>query len=132
MRGGRGTSLADRVGEQATSSKRKHRYRKHGGKSARDADMDECESLDSDMARRFAECFTPFMRAFTVPDLNSTEDDGDDQPEAGPLEEIPEEEDIEIPEGDEPEQGNGGELQLLYPFVGLIVGDLCASPGGRM
>ena len=60
------------------------------------------------MARRFAECFTPFMRAFMVPDLNSTEDDGDDQPEAGPSEEIPEEEDIEIPEGDEPEQGNGG------------------------
>ena len=70
--------------------------------------MDECESLDSEMARRFADCFAPFMRAFTAPDLNSTEDDADDQPEAGPSDEIPEEEDIEIPEGDEPEQGNGG------------------------
>lgn len=69
--------------------------------------MDECESLDSDMAWRFTDCFAPFMRAFTGLDLNSTEDNGANEPEAGPSGEIPEEEDIEIPEGDDPEPGEG-------------------------
>ena len=107
--GGYGASLESRVGGQSAAPKKKPRHRKHG-KGAQAAVMVSCESLDSDMQRRFVACFAPLMRSFRAVDL--TDDDGDDEPEAGPSGhahddndfEIPEEDEgPEIPEGDEPE-----------------------------
>ena len=74
--------------------------------------MDSCKTMDPDMQRRFIACFAPLMRSFGRADL--TDDDGNDEPEAGPSGHVHDDDDFEIPEEDSgpeiPEGDSGPEI----------------------